>query len=223
MCDAKFVEIGPVVLEKVFSFHQCILAISLLSPLGKGCGPSFEQIWIPITQACFVLSLFKIGQVVQEKKILKFSPSFFLLLSRLGKRIWPLYLNKTEFPSPNDALCQVWLKLGHWFWRTRFLNANNVFWLFRYHLPLEKGVAPSFEQAWAAWYLSIAYGLNVMLHWYFNILPLYGSKFSANITQGWSLWPLWTSYKLYREWKFPSTLKSQIFNNYYILIQINFQ
>ena len=37
MCDAKFVEIGPVVLEKkIFSFHQCILAISLLSPLEKG-------------------------------------------------------------------------------------------------------------------------------------------------------------------------------------------
>ena len=23
-----------------------------------------------------------------------------------------LYLNKLEFPSPKDALCQVWLKLG---------------------------------------------------------------------------------------------------------------
>ena len=89
MCDAKFVEIGPVVLEKIFSFHQCILAISLLSPLGKGCGPSFEQIWIPITQACFVLSLFKIGQVVQEKKILKFSPSFFCYYPALEKGYGP--------------------------------------------------------------------------------------------------------------------------------------
>ena len=28
-----------------------------------------------------------------------------------------LYLNKLESPSPKDALCQVWLKLAHWFWR----------------------------------------------------------------------------------------------------------
>ena len=31
-----------------------------------------------------------------------------------------LHLNKLEFPSPMDALCQVWLKLTHWFWGIRF-------------------------------------------------------------------------------------------------------
>ena len=40
----SFVEIGLVVPEgKSFKFSQCIFAISLLAPLGKGCGPSFEQ------------------------------------------------------------------------------------------------------------------------------------------------------------------------------------
>ena len=29
-------------------------------------------------------------------------------------------LNKLESPSPKDALCQVWLKLAHWFWRRRW-------------------------------------------------------------------------------------------------------
>ena len=44
-------EIGTVVLEKkIFKFHQCILAISLLSPLGKVCDPLFEQTWIPFNQ-----------------------------------------------------------------------------------------------------------------------------------------------------------------------------
>ena len=28
-----------------------------------------------------------------------------------------LHLNKLKFPSPTDTLCQVWLKLSHWFWR----------------------------------------------------------------------------------------------------------
>ena len=28
-----------------------------------------------------------------------------------------LHLNKCEFPSSMDDLCQVWLKLDQWFWR----------------------------------------------------------------------------------------------------------
>ena len=38
-----------------------------------------------------------------------------------------------------DALCQAWLKLAQRFWRRRILNFVNVFSLFRYYLPLEKG------------------------------------------------------------------------------------
>ena len=39
----SLVEIGPVVLnKKKIQVCQCIFAISLLSPLGKECGPSFE-------------------------------------------------------------------------------------------------------------------------------------------------------------------------------------
>ena len=45
-----------------------------------------------------------------------------------------------EFPSPNDVLSQVWLKLAQWFWR-RFLNFVKVVSPFRYYLPQEKGVA----------------------------------------------------------------------------------
>ena len=52
-----------------------------------------------------------------------------------------LYLNKLDSLSPKDALCQVWLKLGQWFWRRRFLNFVNVFSLIRNYLPLEKGGA----------------------------------------------------------------------------------
>ena len=51
-----------------------------------------------------------------------------------------LHLNKLEFPSPKDALCQVWFKLTQWFWR-RFLNFVNVFSQFHYYLPLKKGGA----------------------------------------------------------------------------------
>jgi hypothetical protein len=30
----------------------------------------------------------------------------------------PLHLNKLEFPTSKDDLCQVWLKLVQWFWRS---------------------------------------------------------------------------------------------------------
>ena len=52
-----------------------------------------------------------------------------------------LHSNKLEFPSPKDALCQVWLKLAQWFWRGRFLNFINVFSLFPNKLPMGKGRA----------------------------------------------------------------------------------
>ena len=52
-----------------------------------------------------------------------------------------LHLNKLESSLPKDALCQVWLKLALWFLRRRFLKFVNIFSLFPYYLPLEKGVA----------------------------------------------------------------------------------
>ena len=51
------------------------------------------------------------------------------------------YLNKLEFHSPKDALCQVWLKLAKQLWRRNFLIFDNVLLLFRNYLPL-------FEQTW---------------------------------------------------------------------------
>ena len=76
------VEIGPVVMEKknfyFFKFRQCIFAISF-SPLGKGCGPSFEQQpWILYTQRCFLPSFVEIGIVVLERKLFKFFWTFLL-------------------------------------------------------------------------------------------------------------------------------------------------
>ena len=48
-------------------------------------------------------------------------------------------MNKLGSPSPNDALCQVKLKLVQWFLRKRLLNFFNVFLLFHNYLPSEKG------------------------------------------------------------------------------------
>ena len=44
-----------------------ILRRKTISPWEK-CGPSFEQIWIPLSQVSFVSNLVEIGQMVLEDK-----------------------------------------------------------------------------------------------------------------------------------------------------------
>ena len=54
--------------RKIFKIIQCFFAISLLSFLGKGQGPLFEETWIPFTKEYFMPSLVEIGPVILEKK-----------------------------------------------------------------------------------------------------------------------------------------------------------
>ena len=87
-----------------------------LFTLWKFNGSSFKQTWIHIITGCFVSNLVKIGPVVLEKKILKFVNVFSLFSNYLPlEKGGALHLNKTEFPSPKIALCQVGLKLAQWF------------------------------------------------------------------------------------------------------------
>ena len=75
----------------------------------------------------------EIGSLVPEKKIFFFNFvnvfllfRYFLPLEKGGA----LHLYKLEYPSPKDALCQVWMKAAQLFSRRRFLNLFNVFSLF---------------------------------------------------------------------------------------------
>jgi len=52
--------------------------------------------------------------VVHEKKIFEDLTKFSLLGPKRGQ---PLYLNKSEYPSPKHVSHQVWLKLAKWFVR----------------------------------------------------------------------------------------------------------
>jgi hypothetical protein len=54
---------------------------------------------------------------------------------------YPLPLNKLEFPLSKDNLCQVWLKLAHWFWRRKFLNDPTPILYFCDYLPFEVDLA----------------------------------------------------------------------------------
>ena len=84
----------------------------LLSPLGKCWDPSFVQTWLLFAQGCLVPSLVEIGPLVLELKKLNLVNVFslFCYFLPLKKDGGPLF-EKIKFPSPKNALCQVWLKL----------------------------------------------------------------------------------------------------------------
>ena len=110
----SFVEIGPVVLKKkIFEVRRCIFAISLLSPLGNGRGPSYEHTWIPITQECFVLSLVKIGPVILENTIFKVCQCIFPIsfLSPLGKVRGPS-IEQTWIPITQRCFVPSFVEIG---------------------------------------------------------------------------------------------------------------
>ena len=76
------VESGPVVIERgiLKSYHCDSFAIYLLSSLGKGCGPSFEQIWIPFSQKMLCQVWLKLhGPVVH--RIIKCCLCIFAIIS----------------------------------------------------------------------------------------------------------------------------------------------
>ena len=61
-------EICPVVLEKkIFKCVYYNFTILLLSPLGEGCGSSFEQNRIPCTHGCYMPSLVEIGSCEEDE------------------------------------------------------------------------------------------------------------------------------------------------------------
>ena len=83
--------------------------VTTVSPHGKACGPSFEQILIPFTQGCFAPSLVENGPVVLEMKM------------------WKVYRQTDGWRTTGDQKSsQVWLKFAQWLCR-RFLNFVNVF------------------------------------------------------------------------------------------------
>ena len=77
------VEIGPMVLEKICKFLQCIFAISYLSPLPleKGRDLHLNKPESLLTKDALCEVLVQIGPVVLEKKIFKIC-QYFSLFSR---------------------------------------------------------------------------------------------------------------------------------------------
>ena len=92
LCQIWLKLVLAVLENNIFKFCQCIFAISWLSPLGKGLGPSFDQTWILVNQECIVPSLVEIGPVVLEEKNFLIKTMFFryFLIISPWKRTRPL-------------------------------------------------------------------------------------------------------------------------------------
>ena len=113
-------------------------------------GSSFEQIWSPFTQGWFASNLVEIGPAVMKKNIFNNVVNVFLLFGiylpfEMGG---PLYLNKHESTTPNDALCQVWLKLDQWFWSRIFIFIWSMYFCYSVFIFPLKRAEPLFEQTW---------------------------------------------------------------------------
>ena len=98
----SFIEIGTIC--------QCIFAISKLSPLGKGCGPSFDQTWIPFTKGCFIPSLVKIHPVVLWKILSMYFCNFIIDLPL--KRVWSFIWTNLKIPFTQECFVLSLVEIG---------------------------------------------------------------------------------------------------------------
>ena len=108
--------------EKILNFVS-MFSLFYNSPPGKERGPSFEPTWIPITQGCFVSSLFEIYLYInsggEDFWFRQYIFAIYILYSPQEKGV-VLHLSKLGSPSPKDALYEVYLKMAQWFWRRRW-------------------------------------------------------------------------------------------------------
>ena len=138
----SLVEIGQAVLEKIFKYVNVFLLFCNYLPLEKGVALHLNKLESPSPRNALCKELLKLVHWFWRRRFLNFFNIFLLFHNYLPlEKGVAHHLNKLESPSPRDALCYVWLKLVHWFWRRWFLNFFHVFLLFCNYLPLEKGMA----------------------------------------------------------------------------------
>jgi hypothetical protein len=115
------IQFGLLVLEKIFflKFSAFSLFCYYLS-LENGYPLSLNKLESPSPKDDLYQVWLNLACSFWRRKFLKMFSVFLLFCYYLPlEEGYPLPLNKLESPSPNDDLCQVWLKLVQWFWRSR--------------------------------------------------------------------------------------------------------
>ena len=99
-------------------------------PLEKGRALLLNKLESPSPKDALCQVWLKLAQWFWRRRFFNFVNVFSLFRNYLPlEKVGALHLDKLISPSPKDALCQVWLKLAQWFWRRRYFNFVNVFFL----------------------------------------------------------------------------------------------
>ena len=108
---------GQVVLEKILKWYHPIFVI--ISPLKRIC-PFIWTNWNSLHPRMICTKFDWNWPSGSGEDFLKFFSVFLLFHYYLPlEKSVSLHLNKLESPCPKDDLCQVWLKLAQWFWRSQ--------------------------------------------------------------------------------------------------------
>ena len=103
----------------ISSIYFCYFVI--ISPWKKAGALLWTKLESPSPKDALCQVWLKLDQWFLRRRFFNFVNVFLLFHNYLHlEKGEALNLNKLEFPSPKDTLCQVWLKLAQWFWRRRW-------------------------------------------------------------------------------------------------------
>jgi hypothetical protein len=107
------------VLEKIFRWPHPVFTFLWLSLLCRRSGPLLKKVVFPLPKDDLYQVWLNLAHWFWRRNFLKIFSVFllFCFYLPLEKRV-PLHLNTLESPLSKDNLCQVWLKLALWFWRS---------------------------------------------------------------------------------------------------------
>ena len=107
--------------RRFFNFVNVFSLFRNYLPLEKGGAHHLNKLVSPSPKDALCQVWLKLAQWLWRRRFFNFVNVFSLFRNYLPlEKGAALHLNKLEFPSSKDALCQVWLKLAQWFWRRRW-------------------------------------------------------------------------------------------------------
>ena len=102
--------------RRFFNFVSVFYLFYNYLPLEKGRVLHLNKLESPSPKDASCQVWLKLAQWFCREALLNFFNVFSLFRNYLPlEKGGALHLNKLEFPSPKDALCQFWLKLAQWF------------------------------------------------------------------------------------------------------------
>ena len=135
----SLVEISPAVLEKeIFKFVNVFSLFRYYLSWKKGGALLLNKIESSSPKDALCQVWLKLVKWFWRRRFFIFVNVFSIFRNHLlFEKDRVLRWNEIKSPSPKSALYEVWFKLPQWFWRRKFFNFVNVFFLSRNYFPLQ--------------------------------------------------------------------------------------